>query len=151
MRTTKPNVKRVKRTFAGVAVLAAIGVGGALGLVTSHGPSAAAQVSRPTYPTNARGETYGSASGARSDSQLPELISVRADNGQYGYITRSAFEGPGLSLQQVRALPRDAEGNFVAPSRVVAVYAQNGVTQVGVFTIVQGQTGPLTAMPARGG
>lgn len=151
MGAIKTNAKLVKRSFAGVAVLAAIGVGGALGLVTSHGPSAAAQASRPAYPTNARGKTYGSASVARNDSQLPALISVRADNGKFGYIKRSAFEGPSLSLQQVRALPRDAAGNFVAPSRVVPVYAQNGVTQVGVFTIVQGQTGPLTAMPAPGG
>lgn len=78
---------------------------------------------------NSRGQTYGSA----MSGVLPDLIAVRATNGQIGYITRSAFLGPELTLQQVRALPRGPKGNLIERSQLAPVFASNGTTAIGVF------------------
>jgi hypothetical protein len=134
---------------------AVLGVGSVLGrapnqafsLVSAAATSTSTTVATvaPTYPVNSQGETYGSAANAPSPSQLPDLIRVRADNGQIGYITRAAFLGPQLTPQEVVTLPTDSRGNFVAPSVVVPVFAQNGTTQVGTFTIQGGQESPAPA------
>lgn len=83
---------------------------------------------------NGHGQTYGSADGV-SPSELPDLIAVIATNGTVGYITKTAFLGTSPTLQQVLNYPRDANGNYVAPSTTVPVYASNGIAKIGTFTI----------------
>ncbi len=94
------------------------------------------------YGTNARGETYGSASNASTNSQLPDLIAVQEPDGAVGYIKRADFIGPSLSLSQVRSLPRDSAGNLVEPAPTVPVFKQDGETEIGEFTITQGTSRP---------
>jgi hypothetical protein len=106
------------------------------------------------FPVNAEGQTYGSAAGL-SPNELPDSILVRADNGRFGYILRSDFLGPRLTREQVESFPTDAQGNYVSPGRVVRVFAKDGATQIGVFTVQGDQERPppgypATAVPAPG-
>ncbi len=121
------------------------------GTVTSGSAQNGASAASTAYPTNARGETYGSAMNAQTESQLPSLIKVQVTGGVVGYIERSDFEGPSLNLEQVRSLPRDSKGNFVQPGRVVPVFAQDGVTRIGSFTVTPGETGQVTSPPVTSG
>jgi hypothetical protein len=87
------------------------------------------------FRRNDRGETYGSALGVTKIKELPELIAALATDGKSGYIVRSSFLGPNLTLAQVRSLPRNGRGDFVELSRLVPVFDVNGVTKIGVFFI----------------
>lgn len=101
----------------------------------SQSSGAAAQ-----YPVNTNGQTYGSGEYAKSDSDLPDLILVRLSDGREGYILKKDYIGPSLSLDQVKALPTDSNGNFVQQATTVPVYAQDGTTQIGTFTMQAGQS-----------
>jgi hypothetical protein len=118
------------------ACLAASGACAAAAVVVAVSTTSASGSTGPTYPTNAHGQSYGSAAVAESRSQLPDLVRVQADNGAVGYIQRGDFEGPALTRDQVLQLPRDADGNFVEPKRTLTVYASDGTTVVGTFTLV---------------
>ena len=98
------------------------------------------------FPVNAEGQTYGSGAGL-SPNELPDLILVRADNGRFGYILRSDFLGPQLTREQVESLPTDAQGNYVSTGRVVPVFAKDGATQIGIFTVQASQEGPPPGYP----
>ena len=112
---------------------------------------AAHTMSAPMFPANSKGETYGPAAGVSSVSSLPDLILVRADNGVMGYMTKSDFLGPTITPQIVKTWPTDSRRNYVEPSYVVPVYAQDGVTQVGVFTVQASQEGtPPTTVASPG-
>ncbi len=89
------------------------------------------------FHVNGRGETYGSALKSHSPSQMPDLIEVRASNGLTGYVRKSDLLGPPPTLQQVESYPRDAQGNFVAPtaSAAIPVYLSDGVTIIGQFAV----------------
>ena len=149
----------MNRKYPIAAVPLAIGaVVGSLVLTTQNRP-ASHQVSiragavhtaaAPVFPLNSRGQTYGSAAGISNKADLPDLVLVRADNGVLGYITKADFIGPTLRPQMVKTWPTDAHGNYIEPSTVLPVYAQNGVTQVGLFTTQAGQEGnPQPAAPA---
>lgn len=127
--------------IAGAAVIAGAVAG------TLVAPVGAATSDHTQYATNAHGQTYGSALDAKSPSDLPDLVSVVADNGIQGYIKSSDFEGPSLTRDQVLSLARDANGNFTEPPRTVPVYAQDGTTQVGVFTFSAGGSDPAPQHP----
>lgn len=104
----------------------------------SHRPSASVLLSSPPHQqfgVNAQGKTFGSALGIESPTQLPDLIKVKATNGAVGYITKTVFLGASPTLQQVLGYARNAHGNLVAPALTVPVYASNGTSQVGTFTV----------------
>jgi hypothetical protein len=95
--------------------------------------SASTQNPAPQYQppqTNARGQTYGSALGATSYAQVPDLVSVWDNEGQLGYALKTDIfpskfpSGPNAasSLQQ---------GDLTTSS--VPVYRSDGVTVIGTY------------------
>lgn len=89
-----------------------------------------------TSGINARGQSYGPGGTVGNIEQLPDLIATRASNGKLGYITKSDFLGPTLTLDQVRQLPQgtqDGQPSFDTGPRTVPVYAADGTTVIGEF------------------
>lgn len=83
--------------------------------------------SGPDYPTNAAGQTYGS---ARDNSPQPDLVAAIGDCGRTGYIERDAFgEQP----------PWEPGAGGVAP-RSTPVYESDGLTRIDTFTQSPGTT-----------
>lgn len=83
--------------------------------------------SGPDYPTNAAGQTYGS---ARDNSQQPDLVAAVGDCGRTGYIERDAFAEqppwePGAGAPGLRSTP---------------VYESDGLTRIDTFTQAPGTT-----------
>ena len=118
---------------------AILGLGLAVGLTADtliNRPSDAAatprSMSRP-FPTNARGQTYGSIAGIVNPADDPTLVSVQDTKGQDGYVYASQFNGPiPHTLQQALA-------QKITP-RTIPVYAVNGTTVIGKFVVGDGYT-----------
>lgn len=144
-----------------VASAAAIGtlVGGALAAMAAPGLLAPAGVAdapnavpaatvAPTYPTNASGQTYGSALDATAPGNEPDLISVAASNGAKGYALKTdlaAAEGTGFTTIEEAVKWSEGEGR---KDHKVPVYLSDGKTQVGEF-IVYGTTGYAGDVPSK--
>jgi len=102
----------------------------------------------PTYPTNGLGESYGSAMGAMSLAQEPDLIAVAATNGQDGYVLKSqldAASGADISTP-AQAIAWDKDGAYV--SHTIPVYEENGTTVIGSYTIEASTPPTSTTVPA---
>lgn len=83
--------------------------------------------SGPDYPTNASGQTYGS---ARDNSRQPDLVAAIGDCGRTGYIERDALGEqppwePGAGALGLRSTP---------------VYESDGLTRIDTFTQSPGTT-----------
>ncbi len=120
---------------------------GAKSVVSSIGVAAASGgSSNATYPTNANGQTYGSAVGA-SLSNPPDLILTYASNGQIGYVYSSqlsASSGANVTTPS-EAVAWDAIRNRI---QVIPVYAVDGTTVIGNFSITPGVAiSPSTGSP----
>lgn len=79
------------------------------------------------YPVNENGETYGSANG----SQVPDLLAAPTDDGQIGYVRVNELE-----------LARNVAGSIESGERIIEVYAADGVTVIGEFTVTKDMPGP---------
>ena len=87
------------------------------------------------FGTNAQGKTFGSGD-VVDPKQLPDFVGVIATNGKEGFIKKDDFRTQPMTLDQVRKLPTeviDGKKVFVAPSRLVPVYASDGTTVIGQF------------------
>jgi hypothetical protein len=139
MRTRKGAAMNRKIIILSVILtIGGIGAGtglSAAGAFSSSAPKVASTSRLLAYSVNSQGETYGSAAGATTPPQFPDLIQVQASNGVTGYVKKTDLLGPTPTLQQVLNYPRNSQGNFVAPqtSSTIPVYASDGTTQVGVF------------------
>ncbi|WFR67978.1 hypothetical protein P9139_06350 [Curtobacterium flaccumfaciens] len=114
--------------------------------VTSAAKKAAAAL--PATRTNASGETYGSALAASADD-VPDLILATASNGAEGYVKDTD-------------LTASAEPSFTSPEEALAwqeehadgvevpVYASDGETPVGTFTVEIGGGSAVTRQSSPG-
>jgi hypothetical protein len=123
--------------FTIVGLIAGAGVGAAVGpaLASDH-PTvtpATTQVA-PRFAKNAAGQTYGSAAKATSPDNEPQLIQAAATNGQTGYIRKSELDAANGSNVSSPAEAIKWEQESQTP-RSIPVYAQDGVTKIGVFTV----------------
>ncbi len=82
----------------------------------------------PARGTNQRGQTYGSAEGARSDADAPDLVAAIGDGREVGYVKKEDLAGAMPHTPAKAAVHRGAK-------RSVALYKQDGVTKIGTFTI----------------
>ncbi len=146
--------RRLQVVAASIAALfAAASVGSALawGARNSQqitGTPVLAVGSTTHFPTNARGETYGSAAGLVPSNE-PQLISAvgTSPTGQQvqGYVSASALNaaegGNATTPQQALAAEHAAAS---ARPETIPLYAENGVTVIGSFTLSppQGNTTP---------
>jgi hypothetical protein len=81
------------------------------------------------WPTNAKGQTYGSGLDANAATGEPDLIAAWATNGKQGYVLRTDLDGP------MPTSPSQAIAMNTAPPRTIPVYESDGVTQIGVFVV----------------
>lgn len=79
------------------------------------------------FPVNENGETYGSANGA----SVPDLLAAPTDDGKLGYVRVNELE-----------LARNVAGSLESGIRVVDVYASDGETVIGQFTVTKDMPGP---------
>jgi hypothetical protein len=125
-----------KRTAA-IGLLASAAA--AVGIVAATNANSEPNPPPPPAATsgiNESGQTFGPGGNVDSIDHLPDLILTRASNGNLGYITKSDFLGPALTLEQVRQLPQgtqDGQPSFNTGPRTVPVYAADGTTVIGEF------------------
>jgi len=138
----------IRRSVA--IALGALTLGASLGVVmNSHigGASTGPAGLTPSaiFPRNATGLTYGSSLGALNETGVPYLVLVIATNGKQGYVYRSALnasDGSNVSTLE-GAAAWAARGATV--SHTIAVYAEDGTTVIGAFTI--SPASPAGAVP----
>jgi len=135
------------RRFLAVA-LGTLTLGASLGVVMStviSGASSGPAGLTPgaTFPQNATGLTYGSELGALNEAGVPNLILVIATNGKQGYVYKSALDAAdGSNVSTLEgAAAWDATGATV--SHTIAVYAEDGTTVIGAFTISPASSGAV--------
>jgi len=116
-------------------------------IFTPAGVTAAGAVpaTAPTYERNADGLTYGSAMEAISPETEPDLILVIATNGREGYVFRTDLnEANGATAAKSFDSPEDAlrwQAQAAGKSTTIKVYAVDGKTEVGEFTVIPGEGG----------
>lgn len=80
----------------------------------------------PPYPVNDRGMTYGSGAAIDADDPGPDLVAAYGTDGRCGFVRAADRPQPALTLAGALAAP--------APDgREIPLYAQDGVTVIGVF------------------
>ncbi len=84
---------------------------------------------RTDWPTNEKGETYGSSGLAKSYDDVPDLVQVMATNGKVGYAFRISLDNP------PKAFEASSENEANLRGWEVPVYESDGVTEIGVFTV----------------
>jgi len=82
-------------------------------------------------PRNASGLTYGSDLDAASFADTPDLISAIADNGKLGYVMKTDIYSPAPNNPD-DAISQNAQAQ---QTRTIPVYAHDGETVIGKFTI----------------
>lgn len=98
-----------------------------------------------TLPQNSSGLTYGSALGALGEAGVPDLVLVIATNGKQGYVYKSALNAAdGSDVASLQGAAAWAAGGATV-GHTIAVYANDGTTVVGAFTILPAS--PVGALP----
>lgn len=104
-------------------------------------PGAAA---RPDYPTNARGQTYGSLNDAVLPEDEPDLIRVQASNGRQGYVEKEVLDavtGANVSSPEEAIAWQAAQDAATSAPAPIPVYESDGRTVVGSFEISRSERG----------
>lgn len=128
----------IKAALATGVVAAAL-LGGGLAVASTGGGPNRSQGATPHYPVNARGMTYGSALNATSLTNEPNLIEAIGTNGKIGYV-RAADLNPPESSGPAQAMAQQQSGES---SRVIPLYASDGVTVIGQFVLQAPQQGQV--------
>jgi len=84
------------------------------------------------WPTNERGQTYGTPQETAAGYHEPDLMRVLATNGKTGYALSTDLAGPEPSTPE-EALVWQAERG--SEPRTIPVYESDGLTQIGVFDV----------------
>lgn len=79
--------------------------------------------------TNAQGQTVGSAENARTDSEQPDLIAAYGTKGEAGYIKKADLNAEDPNN------PVEALTSADPAPRTIPLYAEDGTTTVGSFTV----------------
>ncbi|PZU41534.1 MAG: hypothetical protein DI571_12725 [Arsenicicoccus sp.] len=87
---------------------------------SGYTPVGDSRVSTYPYPENALGLTYGSSADAPDAGIEPDLILTVADDGSFGYVYADRIVAPTRGTDEPSTL---------------TVYAQDGVTKIGVVTL----------------
>lgn len=105
------------------------------------------QMSAPEYPTNEYGQTYGSNSDIPTPEAGPVLVLAYGDCGTLGYVYAADIDDPAPKTpeealaRQEKIIARLARGEDV--SHQVPLYAVDGKTVIGVFTMVSDFSGAI--------
>ncbi len=105
-------------------------IGLALGVTAATAWSAPADPGAPSFATNERGQTYGSALGAEVD---PDLILAYGVDGKLGYVRTTDLDGPTpASPEEALTTQREMQASG---GRTIPLYAVDGVTVIGRFKV----------------
>lgn len=83
----------------------------------------------PSITTNNRGQTAGSAESARTPDEQPDLIAAYGTNGEFGYVKKDDLAG------DLPSQPSEATTHTDPAPRTIPLYALDGTTPVGSFTL----------------
>ena len=126
-----------------LAVVAAIVI-----IAANHQPSVSSGVTSGStqFPRNASGQTYGSAAGLLPRQQ-PELIAVTGQSTSggghvNGYVLRSQLNDDDCGQVKTPKAAVACTRLHAGTSRTIPIYAQNGTTVIGTFTIQSGSSSP---------
>lgn len=92
----------------------------------------------PTYPKNARGQTYGSVSDAVLPQHEPDLIRVRAASGKEGYVAKETLDeaiGAHVSSPAEAVAWQRRQDAATWNTLTIPVFKSDGTTQVGTFEV----------------
>jgi len=121
---------------AGPVLFSPQGLSAELGIETAPMPE-------PTYSVNSSGETFGSATEARSPKEEPALIQAEATNGKAGYVRKAELDAVnGADAMDSFKSPEDALAWQTANQGkefTIPVYLQDGVTVIGEFLVTNEQ------------
>jgi hypothetical protein len=129
------NMLTTKVIFATIAGASLLGLGGAA--LAENGGSGGSD--RPVYPVNERGQTYGSEYSAATPDEAPDLIDAIGKDGTPGYVLATDLEAPPARTPEERMAQDDQS------VKVIPLYARDGVTVIGEFTL-----SPPTPEPVSG-
>jgi hypothetical protein len=101
-------------------------------------PPARAVVATPPFPTNQNGMSFGSGSDVDANNPGPDLLAAYGTNGVFGYIRATDRER--AHGQQPRGLPVDPAETPIEGVDI-PLYAEDGVTALGTFTVSTGTDG----------
>ncbi|WP_415855227.1 hypothetical protein [Sinomonas sp. G460-2] len=89
-----------------------------------------------TFPKNARGETYGSGAVSKAGDEPDLIAAIADDNRTRGYVRKTdmASRAQPKNPEEVRARAVSGKTGRVG-DKEVPLYAQDGVTVVGSFTV----------------
>lgn len=132
-------IRVVPRALVGGGALAALALGAVLGLGVTQTASPAEAAGeepapKPEYAVNQSGQTFGSAMGATSPADEPDLIRAVTPQGISGYVRKADLYGVQPEFKSPAAAIAWQEAhwnqNFTVP-----IYASDGKTKVGEFVI----------------
>jgi hypothetical protein len=90
-------------------------------------------VDKPVYDVNQAGQSFGSLVGVALQDDWPDLIDTIGDDGKtQGFVLTSDFIGPQPQTPE-EAVRIQNEVN--SKPRTIPLYAKDGVTVIGTFTI----------------
>jgi hypothetical protein len=136
----------VKTLVAGVALSSGLVVGVfASGAASAGNHANRADLAPHVFPTNVYGQTYGSGLDAVSPANEPDLIQAYATNGVLGYVRAADLDGT-APTNPISALAQERAAQ-AAHGRTIPVYAQDGRTVVGSFTIGSPVSGTIVVAP----
>ena len=97
-------------------------------------------MSKPEYPKNSRGLTYGSAAIADRPENEPDLIRVISDSGREGYVKKTDLDDAnGTTAAKSFRSPEDAlkwQATEGSKNHPIPVYDVSGETRLDTFTVV---------------
>jgi hypothetical protein len=135
-------VKRSKAISNLILVaLVAVGVGaGAMAYAATTSDDDRVDNDKPgrVYPVNERGITYGSALGANSPADEPDLILAYGVDGTLGYVLKTDLYG------EDPASPEVAAARATTQRVSIPLYAEDGTTVIGEFVLEGGKSSELT-------
>jgi hypothetical protein len=127
--------RSMRRTLF-VALLGAAAVGMVAGVALGGGSSDEPRPRIGGWPEDVNGDGIISDSGSE---RIPELIQAGGDDGVLGYVRYEDLEGPQPSNPS-EALEMSGD------KRTIALYAEDGTTVIGQYTI-KGVSGPMPSLP----
>lgn len=98
-------------------------------------------IAEPVYDFNQLGQSFGSLVGVADQKLWPDLIDTIGDDGKtQGYVLKSDFLGPQPRTPE-EAIKIQNEVN--SKPRTIPLYAKDGITVIGTFTIQAVEGAPV--------
>ncbi|WP_144938534.1 peptidase M56 BlaR1 [Paenibacillus sp. 32O-W] len=112
-------------------------VGIAVGSLAIQPTSADSNITKPVFPKNNKGQTYGSAANVKSSDEEPDLIEAIGIDGNIGYVLKKDLEED-MPKSPEEAVARTKAKQLAGNIRYIPLYESDGETVIGKFRIQSG-------------